>query len=119
MTAGSGTAIGALIESAGAVNLGQELGVEGIAPPGAERAFVSDPDVILVGTWPEAADSVRKHPLLSKTRAVQQGRIVSMPTELLVALSQYTADACWDLASRLHPDRVPSPRSGAGPRVRP
>lgn len=116
MTAGSGTAIGALIETAGAVNLGRELGVEGIAPPGAERAFVADPDVILVGTWPEASDSVKNHPLLSKTRAVREGRIVSMPTELLVALSQYTADACWDLAARLHPDRVPSLRSGGAPR---
>jgi len=107
MTAGAGTAIGALIEGAGGVNLGRELGVEGIAPPGTERAFVADPDVILVGTWPEAVDSVKKHPLLSQTRAVRQGRLVSMPTELLVALSQYTADACWDLAGRLHPDRVP------------
>lgn len=116
MTAGSGTAIGSLIETAGGVNLGREMGVEGIAPPGAERAFVADPDWILVGTWPEATDSVKNHPLLSKTRAVREGRIVSMPTELLVALSQYTADACWDLAARLHPDRVPSPRSGQRPR---
>jgi iron complex transport system substrate-binding protein len=107
MTAGADTAIGALIETAGAVNVGREMGVQGIVPPGAERAFVSDPDVILVSSWPGGVEAVREHPLLSGLRAVRQGRIAVMPNELLVALSQYTATACWDLAARLHPDRVP------------
>lgn len=110
MTAGADTAIGAMIETAGAVNLGRELGVAGIAPPGAERAFAADPDLILVGSWPGAAASVKGHPLLAKTRAVREGRILVMPNELLVALSQYTADACWHLAHLLHPDRVERPR---------
>lgn len=110
MTAGADTAIGAIIEGAGAINVGRELGVQGIAPVGAERAFVADPDVVLVGTWPAAESAVRDHPLLGQLRAVKDGRLVSMPTELLVALSQFTADAAWDLASRLHPDRVPRKR---------
>jgi iron complex transport system substrate-binding protein len=110
MTAGADTAIGALIETAGAINVGREMGVQGIAPPGAERAFVSDPDVILVTSWPGGLEAVKAHPLLSGLRAVRHGRIVVMPNELLVALSQYTATACWDLASRLHPDKVPRPQ---------
>jgi iron complex transport system substrate-binding protein len=110
MTAGAGTAIGAIIEGAGAVNVGRELGVEGVSPVGAERAFVADPDFLLVGAWPGAVEGIRSHPLLSQLRAVKDGRIVAMPNELLVALSQYTAEAVWDLASRLHPDRVPRPR---------
>lgn len=108
MTAGEGTAIGSLIECSGAVNVGRELGVQGLAPVGAERAFVSEPDAILVGTWPLAEESVKEHPLLSSLRAVREGHIVSMPTPLLVALSQYAADACWYLAHELHPDRVPA-----------
>jgi iron complex transport system substrate-binding protein len=107
MTAGADSAIGALIETAGGANVGSELGVEGVAPPGAERAFVADPDVVLVTSWPGARDAVQEHPLLSGLRAVREGHIVVMPNRLLVALSQFTADACWDLASRLHPDRVP------------
>jgi ABC-type Fe3+-hydroxamate transport system substrate-binding protein len=107
MTAGAGTAIGSLIEAAGAINVGRELRVEGLAPVGAERAFAADPDAILVGTWPQAEDSVRQHPLLSRLRAVREGHIVVMPTQLLVALSQYAADGCWQLAHQLHPDRVP------------
>jgi iron complex transport system substrate-binding protein len=110
MTAGADTAIGALIETAGGVNVGREMGVHGIAPPGAERAYVSDPDVILVSSWPGSVQAVKEHPLLSGLRAVRQGRVVVMPNELLVALSQYTANACWELASRLHPDRVPKAR---------
>jgi iron complex transport system substrate-binding protein len=107
MTAGADTAIGAVIERAGAINVGREMGVQGIAPPGAERAFVADPDWVLVTSWPGAVEAVKEHPLLSGLRAVREGRIVVMPNELVVALSQYTADACWDLASRLHPDLVP------------
>jgi iron complex transport system substrate-binding protein len=109
MTAGAGTAIGALIESAGALNAGAEIGVAGIAPVGAERAFVADPDVILIGVWPGAREAVVQHPLLSKTRAVREGRIVEMPTELLVTLSHHAAEASWYLARVLHPDRVPTP----------
>jgi iron complex transport system substrate-binding protein len=110
MTAGAGTAIGALIESAGARNVGAEIGVAGIAPVGAERAFVADPDAILIGVWPGARDSVVQHPLLSKTRAVREGRVLEMPTELLVTLSHHAAEASWYLASALHRDRVPTPK---------
>ncbi len=108
MTAGGDTAIGSLIECGGGINVGRELGVSGISPPGAERAFVADPDIVLVTTWPDAVESVRSHPLLGTLRAVREGRIVAMPNQLLVALSQYTADACRDLATRLHPARFPA-----------
>lgn len=105
MTAGADTAIGSLIACAGGSNVGRELGVSGIAPPGAERAFVADPDVVLVTTWPDAADAVRAHPLLGSLRAVRERHVVALPNRLLVALSQYTADACRELAARLHPAR--------------
>jgi len=67
---------------------------------------VSNPDVILVARYPGSVEAVTQHPLLKDLRAVREGRIVVMPNQLLVALSQYTADACVWLASRLHPDRV-------------
>ena len=110
MTAGAGTAIGALIEGGGATNVGREMGLEGIAPIGAERAFVADPDAVLVGEGWKSAEALRDHPLLSQMRAVKTGRIVAMPTELLVTLSHHAAEACWYLAWALHPDRIPRPR---------
>ena len=110
MTAGAATAIGALIEGGGAANVGREMGLEGIAPIGAERAFMADPDFVLVGEGWKSAETLRAHPLLAQMRAVKQGHIIAMPTELLVTLSHHAADACWYLAGALHPDRVPGPR---------
>jgi iron complex transport system substrate-binding protein len=110
MTAGADSAIGALIESAGARNVGAEMGESGIAAVGAEKVFVSDPDVVLLGVWPGVRDGLVQHPLLSRLRAVREGRIVEMPTELLVTLSQHAAEASWYLAWALHPDRVPRAR---------
>lgn len=119
MTAGADTAIGALVEAAGASNVGREMGITGIAPPGAERVFATNPDVVLVGTWPGSREALTWHALLSQWAAVREDRIVAMRTELLVALSQFTADAAWELGHLLHPDRVPAlppslePRSAA------
>jgi iron complex transport system substrate-binding protein len=107
VTAGGDTAIGALIEGAGARNLGAELGLTGIVPLGAERAFVADPDYFLVAEGWKSAEALRAHALLSQTRAVKQGRVLQIPTEKLVALSHHAAEACWVLAAALHPDRVP------------
>jgi hypothetical protein len=38
---------------------------------------------------------------------VEAGRVIEMPNRLLVTLSDHAAEACWWLAARLHPDRVP------------
>jgi iron complex transport system substrate-binding protein len=130
-SAGAGTAIGALIEAAGAENVGRTLGLKGIVPLGSERAFLADPDVLLLGRWPGSLEALKADPLLSQLRAVREGRIVEMPNQLLVTLSQYSADACRYLAAALHPDlaipkgtpakdppraAVPSAASGVTPR---
>jgi len=107
MTAGGGTTIGALIEGGGATNVGREMGLQGVGPIGAERAFVADPDFVLVGEGWKSAEALKADPLLSRMRAVKEGHVVAMPTELLVTLSHHAADACWYLAGALHPDRVP------------
>jgi ABC-type Fe3+-hydroxamate transport system substrate-binding protein len=113
-TAGDGTTIGAVIEAAGGANVGRELGITGIQAIGAERAFVADPDYLLVGSWAGGAGSLAEHPLLSRLKAVRQGRVAVLPSELLVAVSHHTAEACWHLAGVLHPDRVG--RTGASRR---
>jgi ABC-type Fe3+-hydroxamate transport system substrate-binding protein len=98
------------------------LGVEGIAPPGAERVFVADPDVVLISSWPDAEPALRQHPLLSGLRAVRSGRVVALDNALLVTLSQHMAEAAWQLAARLHPERVPErlpPAASPAPATRP
>jgi ABC-type Fe3+-hydroxamate transport system substrate-binding protein len=122
-TAGAGTAIGALIECAGGLNVGRELGVEGVVPIGAERAYASDPDIVLVAVSPgdDGRQALSAHPLLSQLAAVREGRVASLPTHLLVSLSHHAADACDELARRLHPERVEAPprliEEGAPPRL--
>jgi iron complex transport system substrate-binding protein len=106
-TAGTDTSFGAFIEEAGGVNVGRELGVEGMAPLAGERAFTARPDFFLVTAGSGAAQALKRHPLLSHTGAVEAGRVIEMPNRLLVTLSDHAADACWWLATRLHPDRVP------------
>ena len=106
-TAGAGTTIGSLVEAAGGTNVARELGVSGIVPLAGEKAFGADPDAFLVTAGSGAAAALRGHPLLSRTRAVRQGRVVEMPNRLLFTLSDRAADAAWWLAARLHPARVP------------
>jgi iron complex transport system substrate-binding protein len=106
-TAGRGTAYGSLVECAGAVNVGTELGLSGIVPLSAERAFQADPDYYLVGRWERSREALEAHPLLQQARAVREKRVVEMPTPLLVTLSHHAADSCRWLAGALHPDRVP------------
>ncbi len=103
---GADTAIGALIECAGARNVGAERGLKGLAPLGIERAFVSDPDVVLVSGATDAA-ALRTHPLLSQLRAVREGHVADIPHRVLVTLSQHMADSCATIAAALHPDRFP------------
>lgn len=109
-TAGEGTVIGAIIERAGAVNVGREMRLKGVLPIGAERAFVANPDVVLIAKAPGAREALVRHPVLSRLAAVREGRIVEMPGSFVVPLSHYAADACWFLAHALHPDRVPARR---------
>jgi iron complex transport system substrate-binding protein len=107
-TAGRDTSFGAFIEEAGGANVGRELGLEGMVPLAGERAFAAHPDFFLVTSGSGAADALRRHPLLSHTEAVRGGRVIEMPNRLLVTLSDHAAEACWWLAARLHPDRVPT-----------
>ena len=85
----------------------RELGLPGIVPLAGEKAFAADPDAFLVTQGSGAAVALRRHPLLSRTRAVREGRVVEMPNQLLVALSDRAADAA--LVARF----PPPPRAGA------
>jgi iron complex transport system substrate-binding protein len=106
-TAGAETAFGSLIEAAGATNVARELGLHGIVPIAGEKAFAADPDFWLLTRGSGARAALLRHPLLARTRAAREGRIVEMPNRLLVTLSDRAADASWWLAARLHPGRVP------------
>jgi iron complex transport system substrate-binding protein len=113
-SAGGDTAIGALIECGGGANVGRELGLTGVQPLGAERAFVADPDVIIIGFKGDRG-ALNAHPLLSTLRAVRNQRVVEIPTRHLTTLSHHVADACWAMAAALHPERVTDGAGGTSP----
>jgi len=105
-TAGAGTVTGAIIEEAGAINVGRELGIQGVLPIGAERAFLANPDFVLIAKSAVAREALERHPTLSRLPAVRAGRVIEMPGRLLLTLSHHAAEASWFLAHALHPDRV-------------
>lgn len=101
-TAGARTAFDALIRCGGGENAAAPVGIVGIAPIGAERAYGLDPDWFFVGRYEKTSAEIREHPLLSKTRAVKEGHVVEMPSELLVALNHHAAKSCEFMARALH-----------------
>jgi iron complex transport system substrate-binding protein len=104
-TAGSKTAFDALISCGGGRNIAAGAGITSIAPLGAERAFGLDPDWLFIGRETTTSKEIRSHPLLSRMRAVRDGHVVEMPTEILVALNHHAVKACEFMARSLHKDR--------------
>jgi iron complex transport system substrate-binding protein len=107
-TYGASTLLGEIVTHAGGTNVGAELGVDGVRPIGVERALAADPDVFLVAAGGEGA-RLAAHPVLSKTKAVREGRIVEIPGPLVSTLSHHSARAARFFAHALHPDVVPAP----------
>ncbi|MCU0242517.1 MAG: ABC transporter substrate-binding protein [Vicinamibacteria bacterium] len=101
---GGDTSIDALIECGGGTNVGRELGLVGLAPLGVERAFVSNPDILLVASEDDAR-ALANQPLLARLPAVRDRRVVVIPTRHLVTLSQHAASSCTVIAAALHPQR--------------
>lgn len=104
-TAGSKTAFDALIRCGGGENAAALKGISGITPLGAERAYGLDPDWLFIGAHTTTSKEIHEHPLLSRMRAVKEGRVVEMPTELLVALNHHAVKACEFMARAVHGER--------------
>ena len=104
-TAGSKTAFDALIRCGGGENAAALQGLSGITPLGAERAYGLDPDWLFIGARTTTSKEIHEHPLLSRMRAVKEGRVVEMPTELLVALNHHAVKACEFMARAVHGER--------------
>lgn len=110
-TRGSRTTVGEMIERAGGINAAAELGIEGIAEISVERALAADPDVLLLDTWKEDEPATAEGlpPALCTLRAVREGRVVSVESRYLSAVSQFVVDGAERLARRLHPECFQKP----------
>jgi len=106
-TAGRGSTIDEIIESAGGTNVARELGLINSAEITPERVVESNPDIILLAKWKadEQASRIETHPILRQLPAVRSGRMIAIESRYLTTLSHHVVGGIEQLARALHPER--------------
>lgn len=117
---GTGTGIDALLEAAGAVDVGSELGIDDIAPIGEEAMVVAAPDVLVVTTSGlEAVGGVdgllATLPALAQTPAGRDRRVLAYDDQLLLGGGPRAGEALAALVADLHPELDQGPRPSRRP----
>ena len=79
-----------------------------------EQIIAADPDWLLLGFDPgERADRLLEaYPLLAKTRAAREGRLLVLAPRLLTTVSPFLVAGAERLARALHPDVFREPDGG-------
>jgi iron complex transport system substrate-binding protein len=104
---GRGSRADALIEAAGAVDVGVELGLDDFEPLSEEALVRAAPDVFLVTTTGiesvGGVDAFLELPAIAQTPAGRDRRVVAVDDQLLLGLGPRTGDALAQLVTELHP----------------
>ncbi len=112
--AGANTVIGEVIELAGCENVAATGGLTGFRKVGRERVVWWNPDwLLLEGTGAgdaRAPEAFIEDPLLSRTAAVRERRIIVVPARKLTSVSHHVVDAVDMLFRGVH--GVPEPAPG-------
>jgi iron complex transport system substrate-binding protein len=112
---GRGSRADALIEAAGAVDVGTEMGVDEFEPLTAEALIEAAPDVLVVTTTGlesvGGVDGLVEMPAIAGTPAGRDRRVVAVDDQLLLGLGPRTGDALEQLVEGLHPNG-PNGRTG-------
>ncbi|MGE4158361.1 MAG: ABC transporter substrate-binding protein [Planctomycetota bacterium] len=111
-TAGKGSIFSQLLEVAGGLNTSEEAGVVGHGTLTQEVALTLDPDVIFVSGYKSsakvrdmpAAEELAQDPAWAHVRAVQAGRVYTLPGNHLICISHHLVKAAEDMARVLHPE---------------
>jgi iron complex transport system substrate-binding protein len=105
---GRGSGVDALLEAAGAVDVGAELGVDEFGPLTDEALIEAAPDVLVVTTTGlESVGGVEglvELPAVAGTPAGSDRRIVALDDQLLLGLGPRAGDALGELVDALHPE---------------
>ena len=103
-TASSST-FDSLLDYVGAQNVAADAGLTGAHPLSVERLLLLDPDALVVGVPPGEEAAVREQlaqmPGLGALRALQQDRLVCVPSALLLSTSHHIAGAAEHIAATL------------------
>ncbi|MEF8892833.1 PGF-CTERM-anchored ABC transporter substrate-binding protein [Halodesulfurarchaeum sp.] len=105
-TAGSGTFINGVIETAGGTNIAAEAGIEGYAQISREVVANESPEYLVVSN--EAPEVVPNAPAYNNTDAVQNDQIITVNANYLNQPAPRTIQVVEDFASEWHPDAYES-----------
>jgi iron complex transport system substrate-binding protein len=111
---GRGSRADALIEAAGAVDVGTEIGIDEFEPLTAEALIEAAPDVLVVTTSGLESvggiDGLVEMPAIAGTPAGRDRRVVAVDDQHLLGLGPRTGDALEQLVEGLDPTSGASPR---------
>jgi iron complex transport system substrate-binding protein len=104
---GAGTGVDALLDAAGAVDVGVELGIDEFQPLSDEALIRAAPDVLVVTTSGLASvggvDGLVEIPAVAGTPAGRDRRVIALDDQLLLGLGPRTGDALRQLVDDLYP----------------
>jgi iron complex transport system substrate-binding protein len=105
---GAGSGADALIEAAGAIDVGTEMGVDEFQPLTEEALIEAAPDVLVVTTTGlesvGGVDRLVEMPAVAGTPAGRDRRVVAIDDQLLLGLGPRAGDALAQLVDELHPN---------------
>lgn len=104
---GRGSRVDALLEAAGAVDVGVELGIDEFQPVNGEALVRAAPDVLVVTTTGlesvGGVDGLVEMSAIAGTPAGQERRVIALDDQLLLGLGPRTPEALDRLVDELHP----------------
>jgi iron complex transport system substrate-binding protein len=104
---GRGSGVDALLEAAGVVDVGVELGVDEFQPLTDESLLEAAPDVLVVTTTGlesvGGVDGLVEVPAVAGTPAGRDRRVIALDDQLLLGLGPRAGDALQELVDQLHP----------------
>ena len=104
---GSGSGIDAVVEAAGGVNAGSEMGIDDFAELSIEAMIAVAPDYLLVTTTGLESvgglEGLLTIPGIAETPAGKAGNVLVFEDQFLYGLGPRTGELVADLAEQLHP----------------
>ena len=110
-TAGVGSTGADIIKRAGGINVAEEAGIGPFGSISLEKIVELNPDVIIMDQYspdnqPQWREEFVGHPALTTVNAVKNKQTYVIPAKHMTSVSQFIAEAVYDMAKVLHPTLV-------------
>jgi len=107
---GEGSYVHTLVEAAGGRSI--TASIDNKAPTLSEEYVLTEQPDVIVGAWGpdyDPATLLKHHPTWDVVPALQNDRVYSLPSSLLLRPGPRLVEGAWRLATHLHPSRVSAP----------